>query len=56
MPKYDFQCFKCDSVVELHLTFNSMEKPKCNSCGADMVKVYTPPSVHFKGGGWGGSN
>jgi predicted nucleic acid-binding Zn ribbon protein len=40
--------------VELHLTFDSTERPKCERCGNLMVKVYTPPAVQFKGGGWGG--
>jgi len=54
MPKYDFECQACDTVVEMRVAFDSVERPKCDTCGAPMVKVYTPPSVHFKGGGWGG--
>jgi putative FmdB family regulatory protein len=56
MPRYDFKCDYCDgSVVELHLAFEATDKPVCDRCGYDMTKVMTPPSVHFKGGGWGGS-
>jgi len=54
MPKYDFVCVPCDSSVELHLTFDSMERPECLNCGNPMIKSYTPPAVQFKGGGWGG--
>lgn len=54
MPKYDFKCNTCDSVVEMKIAHDATERPVCESCGSNMVKVFTPPSVHFKGGGWGG--
>jgi putative FmdB family regulatory protein len=54
MPKYDFSCIPCDSTVEMHFTFDSVERPICEKCGGFMIKVYTPPAVQFKGGGWGG--
>ena len=55
MPKYDFKCDLCNgSVVELHLTFDSTERPVCDRCSNYMSKVFTPPAVQFKGGGWGG--
>jgi len=55
MPKYDFKCSTCGgSVVELHLTFDSTERPKCSKCDNPMEKVWTAPAVQFKEGGWGG--
>jgi len=54
MPKYDFVCIHCDSTVEMHMAFDSTSAPECENCGNRMTKVYTPPAVHFKGGGWGG--
>jgi hypothetical protein len=30
------------------------DRPACEKCGEFMIKVYTPPAVQFKGGGWGG--
>lgn len=54
MPKYDFVCIPCDSSVEIHMTFDSIERPICEKCNGFMTKVYTPPAVQFKGGGWGG--
>ncbi len=55
MPRYDFKCDYCEgSIVEMHLAFDATEKPVCDRCGYDMIKVMTPPAVHFKGGGWGG--
>jgi putative FmdB family regulatory protein len=55
MPKYDFVCMACDSSVEIHLTFDSTERPVCSKCGNFMNKSFTPPAIQFKGGGWGGS-
>jgi len=54
MPKYDFTCMKCDRTVEMHFAFDATQRPTCDSCGEFMIKSYTPPSVQFKGGGWGG--
>jgi putative FmdB family regulatory protein len=54
MPKYDFTCVPCDSTVEMHLAFDSTDRPACDRCGNFMTKVWTPPAVQFKGGGWGG--
>jgi len=54
MPKYDFTCTYCDSTVEIHQVMTITDRPTCSLCGYFMVKVWTPPAVHFKGGGWGG--
>lgn len=54
MPRYDFTCMECDKTVEKEMVFNSNEMPVCESCGNFMIKVFTPPAIHFKGGGWGG--
>ena len=54
MPRYDFTCVPCDSTVEMHLSVDSADRPACDRCGSFMTKVWTPPAVHFKGGGWGG--
>lgn len=54
MPTYDFVCINCDAAAEMHFAFDAIHRPKCEVCGMSMVKAYTPPSVQFKGGGWGG--
>jgi putative FmdB family regulatory protein len=54
MPKYDFTCITCDKTIEMHMSFDAIERPICEKCGNFMVKAFTPPAVHFKGGGWGG--
>jgi putative FmdB family regulatory protein len=54
MPNYDFKCNTCDNTVEMHMAFDATERPLCSTCKGPMTKVYTPPAVQFKGGGWGG--
>ena len=54
MPRYDFTCMHCDKSVEVKLAHDYTDAPMCDGCGNRMVKNYTPPAVHFKGGGWGG--
>lgn len=54
MPTYDFVCMNCDHTTEMHQAFDSTSRPSCSKCGELMIKSYTPPAVHFKGGGWGG--
>ena len=42
MPKYDFKCDTCDtSTVEMHIAFESNERPNCDRCGSPMSKVFT---------------
>jgi putative FmdB family regulatory protein len=54
MPTFDFKCNNCDSVVELIITDDPF--PKCERCDITLSKVFTPPAIHFKGGGWGGDH
>lgn len=54
MPTYDFKCNTCDSIVEMRWAYDATDRPKCEKCGNDMSKSYTPPAIQFKGGGWGG--
>jgi putative FmdB family regulatory protein len=55
MPRYDFKCIECDSIVEIVMIDGDDPFPKCQKCNVTMSKVFTPPAIHFKGGGWGGS-
>ncbi len=54
MPTFDFKCHLCDTVVEMIITDDPL--PKCKTCDTTLTKVYTPPAIHFKGGGWGGNH
>ena len=54
MPNYDFVCTQCDRTVEIHMVHDATDSPICELCGNFMIKCFTPPAIHFKGGGWGG--
>ena len=51
MPTYDYECPGEGLKRELSLPFNH-DVPKCETCGADMVRIYTANPVHFKGDGF----
>ena len=50
MPFYRFECEKCEVYWEKK---GSMDNPpktsKCSSCNKRRDRVYTAPSIHFKG-------
>jgi predicted nucleic acid-binding Zn ribbon protein len=46
----------CDREYELYVGYDQDEFPKCEDCSITLSKVFTPPAIHFKGGGWGGSH
>ena len=52
MPRYDYECPGEEIVQEFILPANH-ETPRCDVCGADMRRVYTPTAVIFRGKGWG---
>lgn len=56
MPNYDFQCPMCEKVIELYIDYSADEFPKCSECDITLTKMFTPPAIHFKGGGWGGKS
>jgi putative FmdB family regulatory protein len=56
MPTYHFTCKECDSTIS-HLVplDEDIVAPKCLSCKEIMERVYSIPSIVFRGGGWGSS-
>lgn len=56
MPNYNFVCRMCDKEYELYVGYDQDEFPKCETCDITLSKVFTPPAIHFKGGGWGGNH
>ena len=54
MPNYDFACISCDIQIERYFTFEEKQRVECEKCGNLMVRVFSAPPAHFKGGGWGG--
>lgn len=51
MPVYDFECKTCNKLVE---QTENIPMP-CSTCGIVMTRIWTAPSIQFKGTGWGGS-
>ena len=46
MPRYDFVCPKCGEQDEVVRPMRDSDRIEtCPACGADMRRVYTPPSV-----------
>lgn len=47
---YDYKCDE-HGTIELNLPLNH-ETPKCETCGADMKRVFTAVPVQFKASGF----
>lgn len=54
MPKYDYKCDKCNSVIEITRSFDEDSSPMCTSCNSTMVRQWSVTPAIFRGGGWGG--
>jgi putative FmdB family regulatory protein len=53
MPRYDYSCATCDTNFELNLSYNSDPTAVICPRGHKTVhRVYTAPSIVFKGNGW----
>lgn len=55
MPTYQFTCTDCGDVILQSFSFDADMTVNCGHCGSIMRKEFTPPAIHFKGDGWGGS-
>lgn len=52
MPIYEYQCKDCGIVVEeFHGAHEKIQK-KCESCGADLRRIFSPAGIVFKGSGF----
>lgn len=52
MPLYDYQCSKCQHVVEVRHGFNDTYEQACSACGGEMKRIISPAPVIFKGSGF----
>lgn len=53
MPTFDFQCAKCKTVFEFTRPFGSSVNPPCTKCKSKKTaKLFTTPTIVFKGEGW----
>jgi len=53
MATYDYKCLLCDLVASINHSVNDTPLVECQLCGEKMRKLFTPPTVKFKGSGWG---
>ena len=52
MPLYDYQCSKCQHLVEVRHGFNDTYAEACPACGGEFKRVINPAPVIFKGSGF----
>jgi putative FmdB family regulatory protein len=54
-PIYQYRCDRCGATFDQKRSFSDSEiAPMCGDCLISMSRVYSAPSVTFKGDGWGG--
>jgi putative FmdB family regulatory protein len=52
MPLYDYQCSKCQHLVEVRHGFNDAYAEACPKCGGEFKRVINPAPIIFKGSGF----
>ena len=55
MQTYDYKCETCGETKEFVLPMKhsvpKCDKKKCDS-KKELTRIYSPPAIQFKGGGW----
>jgi putative FmdB family regulatory protein len=51
MPTYQYKCKKCEHTFEKQQHWNDQD-PECPKCKSKVKKVYSVPSIAFKGSGF----
>lgn len=52
VPTYDYQCRKCNVIVEVLAPADGRTALRHEACGAKLWRVFSPPAVIFKGEGF----
>jgi putative FmdB family regulatory protein len=53
MPIYQYGCITCDLSYEKERSINDTEGSYfCDSCGYALIRIYSPVTAVFKGGGF----
>ncbi|HEV2759820.1 MAG TPA: FmdB family zinc ribbon protein [Acidimicrobiales bacterium] len=52
MPKYEYACRSCAEHIEVVQTFADAALTECPACGGELRKVFSAPSIAFKGSGF----
>ena len=52
MPIYEFHCKKCNARIEVFQKLSDKPPTRCRKCGGRLEKLFSKPSIQFKGEGW----
>ena len=53
MPKYEYKCIDCNSIVEVEASiYDLVETPDCSECEMPMSRHYSKFAISFKGNGF----
>jgi putative FmdB family regulatory protein len=52
MPIYEYQCDKCQKIVEVMQKFTDKPLSRCPSCGGRVARLISNCSFQLKGSGW----
>ena len=52
MPTYEYRCKSCGKTHEIEHGFHDKRPTKCPSCGGELVRVFHPIGLVFKGSGF----
>jgi putative FmdB family regulatory protein len=52
LPLYEYQCRACRKTAEVRHGFKETFEGKCEACGGEMARVFTPAGIVFKGSGF----
>jgi putative FmdB family regulatory protein len=52
LPLYDYQCRTCRTTTEVRHGSREVHEGVCPSCGGELVRVFTPAAIAFKGSGF----
>ena len=52
MPVYEYRCRSCGKTHEIEHGFHDKRPTECPSCGGELVRVFHPIGLVFKGSGF----
>lgn len=53
MPTYEYRCNDCMTTMTFSRSIHERdESVKCVTCGLESTRIYTAPSIQFKGTGF----
>lgn len=52
MPRYEYECPKCEKVFEVTQKFSDAPLAHCPECQGPIAKVFSQSSFALKGSGW----